>query len=92
MNKQIYVRLIPCKTKDGRYFNAYETTYTKEKKRLSVAFLRGECEPLKQSAKIVVKSARMDLSKRFPVLRVADYEIIESENEKANEDKVDKYI
>ena len=92
MNKQIYVRLIPCKTKDGRDFNAYETVDTKDKKRLSVAFLRGECEPLKQSAKIVVKSARMDLSKRFPVLRVADYEIIESNNESANEKTVDKYL
>lgn len=92
MNKQIYVRLIPCKTKDGRDFNAYETTDTKDKKRLSVAFLRGECEPLKQSAKIVVKSARIDLSKRFPVLRVGDYEIIESNNESANEKTVDKYL
>lgn len=92
MNKQIYVRLIPCKTKDGRDFNAYETTDTKEKKRLSVAFLRGECEPLKQSAKIVVKSARMDLSKRFPVLRVADYEIIESNNESASEKMIEKYL
>ena len=92
MNKQIYVRLIPCKTKDGRDFNAYETTDTKDKKRLSVAFLRGECEPLKQSARIVVKSARMDLSKRFPVLRVADYEIIESDNESANEKTIEKYL
>lgn len=92
MNKQIYVRMIPCKTKDGRDFNAYETTDTKDKKRLSVAFLRGECEPLKQSALIVVKSARMDLSKRFPVLRVADYEIIESYSGKANDCKVDQYI
>ena len=92
MNKQIYVRLIPCKTKEGRDFNAFETTDTKDKKRLSVAFLRGECEPLKQSARIVVKSARMDLSKRFPVLRVADYEIIESGNGKANDEKVDEYL
>lgn len=92
MNKQIYVRLIPCKTKDGRDFNAYETTDTKDKKRLSVAFLRDECDPLKQSARIVVKSARMDLSKRFPVLRVAEYEIIESDNGKANDEKVDEYI
>ena len=92
MNKEIYVRLIPCKTKDGRDFNAYETTDTKDKKRLSVAFLRGECEPLKQSERIIVKSARMDLSKRFPVLRVADYEIIESNNESANEKTVDKYL
>lgn len=84
--------MIPCKTKDGRDFNAFETTDTKDKKRLSVAFLRGECEPLKQSAKIVVKSARMDLSKRFPVLRVADYEIIESDNGKANEEKVNEYL
>lgn len=92
MNKQIFVRMIPCKTKDGRDFNAYETTDTKDKKRLSVAFLRGECEPLKQSARIVVKSARMDLSKRFPVLRVADYEIIESDNGKANDEIVNKYL
>lgn len=92
MNKNIYVRLIPCKTKEGREFNAYETTDTKDKKRLSVAFLRGECDPLKQSARIVVKSARMDLSKRFPVLRVSDYEIIENDNGKANEEKVDEYL
>lgn len=92
MNKQIYVRLIPCKTKDGRDFNAYETTDTKDKKRLSVAFLRGVCDPLKQSARIVVKSARMDISKRFPVLRIADYEIIESDNAKANDEIVNKYL
>ena len=92
LNKTIYVRLIPCKTKDGRDFNAYETTDTKDKKRLSVAFLRGECEPLKQSAQIIVKAARIDLSKRFPVLRVVDYEIIEKDNEKANDEKINEYL
>lgn len=92
MNKEIYVRLIPCKTKDGRDFNAYETTDTKDKKRLSVAFLRGECNPPENSCKIAVISARMDFSKRFPVLRVADYDIVEEDKQKKNEKAVDQYI
>ena len=84
---EIYVTLKKGKTKDGRDFTAYETCDTKDKKRLSVAFLRDGKEPLKASAKIKVISARMDLSKRFPVLRIGDYEIIEN-----NTEKVDKHL
>lgn len=81
---EIYVTLKNGKTKDGRDFTAYETCDTKDKKRLSVAFLRDGKEPIKQSARILVKNARMDLSRRFPVLRIADYEIVES-NENGND-------
>ena len=49
-----------------------------------VAFLRDGKEPLKQSARILVKSARMDLSRRFPVLRIADYEVIKSKEKENN--------
>lgn len=84
---EIYVTLKKGKTKDGRDFTAFETCDTKDKKRLSVAFLRDGKEPLKESAKIKVISARMDLSKRFPVLRIGDYEIIEN-----NSEKVDKHL
>ena len=86
-NLEIYVTLKKGKTKDGRDFTAYETCDTKDKKRLSVAFLRNGKEPLKESARIKVLSARMDLSKRFPVLRIGDYEIIEN-----NAEKVDKHL
>ena len=74
---EIYVTLKNGKTKDGRDFTAFETCDTKDKKRLSVAFLRDGKEPLKQSA-------RMDLSRRFPVLRIADYEIVESKEKENN--------
>ncbi len=81
---EIYVTLKNGKTKDGRDFTAFETCDTKDKKRLSVAFLRDGKEPLKQSARIIVKSARMDLSRRFPVLRIADYEIVERKEKDNN--------
>ena len=84
---EIYVTLKKGKTKDGRDFTAYETCDTRDKKRLSVAFLRNGKEPLKESSRIKVISARMDLSKRFPVLRIGDYEIIEN-----NPEKVDNHL
>lgn len=77
---EIYVRLIECTNSDGKKFNAYETCDTKDKKRLSVAFLRDGMEPLKQSAKIKVLAARMDLSKRYPVLRISNYAIVNTED------------
>lgn len=79
---EIYVRLIECTNKDGKKFNAYETCDTKDKKRLSVAFLRDGMEPLKQSAKIKVLAARMDLSKRYPILRISNYAIVNTDTPK----------
>lgn len=91
--RTIYVRKIEVKNKDGKTFNAYETTDTKDKKRLSVAFLRGECEPLKDSAKIEITSARMDLSKRFPVLRVGSYKVVETQNDESkNDEKLNEFL
>lgn len=75
----IYVRKLEVTNKDGKKFNAFETCDTKDKKRLTVAFLLDGKEPLKESARITVTAGRMDLSKRFPVLRIADYEIVPDE-------------
>lgn len=88
---EIYVRMIECTNKDGKKFNAYETCDTKDKKRLSVAFLRDGMEPLKQSARIKVLAARMDLSKRYPVLRISNYAIVNTD-EKEKDNHISEYF
>lgn len=87
---EIYVYCKECQTKDGKKFKAFETVDTKDKKRLSVAFLLAGDKPLEQSARIRVTAARVDESKRFPVLRIEHYEVIDTENKK--NDNTSKYF
>lgn len=87
---EIYVYCKEIETKNGKKFKAYETTDTKDKTRLSVAFLQGGDPAPEKSCRIRVSAARMDERKRFPVLRVEHYEIIDSE--KPKNENLNKYF
>lgn len=87
---EIYVYCKEIEAKNGKKFKAYETTDTKDKTRLSVAFLQGGDPAPEKSCRIKVTEARMDERKRFPVLRVGQYEIIDVEKPKT--DNLSKYF
>ena len=90
--KAIYVARITGEKKDGTKFNAWETSDTKDKTRMSVSFVQdGKGEPKlgkdEKGVKIQVLDGWVDKRKRFPVLRVRDYEILEKETRKENLDE-----
>lgn len=87
---EIYVYCKEIEMKNGKKFKAYETTDTKDKTRLTVAFLQAGDKAPEKSCRIKVTAARMDERKRFPVLRVEHYEI--TDGEKPITDNTKKYF
>lgn len=87
---EIYIYCKEIETKNGKKFKAYETTDTKDKTRLTVAFLQAGDKAPEKSCKIKVTAARIDERKRFPVLRVEHYEIVDEGKPKT--DNTRKYF
>ena len=96
MAKRIFVRKVNGMKKDGKTpFTAWETTDTKDKTRLSVSFVQdGQGEPkLEKDVKgvnIELIEAWVDKRKRFPVLRVREYAVLETETTKT--DNLDEFV
>ena len=69
--------------KDGKTpFTAFETTDTKDKIRTTVSFVQDGKQTPKDSCKIRILDGWVDKRKRFPIIRVKDYEIVENETER----------
>lgn len=81
---EIYVYCKEIEMKNGKKFKVYETTDTKDRTRLTVAFLQAGDNAPEKSCRIKVTAARIDERKRFPVLRVEHYEIVDGENPKTD--------
>lgn len=87
---EIYIYCKEIEMKNGKKFKVYETTDTKDKTRLTVAFLQAGDKAPEGSCRIKVTAARMDERKRFPVLRVEHYEIVD--DKKPETDNTRKYF
>lgn len=69
--------------KDGKTkFTAFETTDTKDKIRTTVSFVQDGKPAPKESCKIKIIDGWVDKRKRYPVIRVKDYEIVADETER----------
>lgn len=82
MDYVINVYKVTGKKKDGKEFTAFETTDTVDKIRTTVVFVQDGKQAPKENCKIKILDGWLDKRKRYPIIRVKDYEVISTNAER----------
>lgn len=94
MNKPvtIYVRKLSVQGSDGKKFTTYETTDTKDKTRLSVAFVQDGDKAPEKSCKIRATDWWIDKRKRYPKMRIRKYECVDDLSDVEDSSHYDEFF
>lgn len=78
MSNSLVIRVykVEGETKDGKKFTAWETTDTADKIRTTVTFVQDGKQPPKENCKIEILDGWLDSRKRYPIIRVKDYNVV----------------
>lgn len=84
MSNDLIIRVykVEGEKKDGKKFTAWETTDTADKIRTTVTFVQDGKQPPKENCKIKILDGWLDKRKRYPIIRVKDYEVVGATNER----------